>query len=90
MSDGRDYSLTRAGAIRGARASVALAMASAVLGAGFGLLRGGVLLLALSTVVALTPSEMLSARSPNHQVNLNVWLWRSRFCHDCEPRREAW
>lgn len=36
MTDTRDYSLTRQGIGRGARASVALGVASAVLGAGFG------------------------------------------------------
>lgn len=48
-----------------------LGLADRVLGAGFGLLRGGVLLLALTTVVALTPA----ARSPEWQGSRGAaWL----------------
>lgn len=48
-----------------------LGLADRVLGAGFGLLRGGVLLLALATVVALTPA----ARSPDWQGSQGAaWL----------------
>ncbi len=51
-----------------------------VLGAGFGLLRGAVLLLAVTTVVALTPA----VRSPAWQDSLGA-VWLSALLHSLKP-----
>ena len=57
-----------------------LSLADRFLGAGFGLLRGAVLLLALATVVALTPA----AQSPDWQHSHGA-LWLNTSLQDIRP-----
>ncbi|MCR5865298.1 MAG: CvpA family protein [Aquincola tertiaricarbonis] len=57
-----------------------LAFVDRVLGAGFGLMRGGVLLLALATVVALTPA----ARSPQWQESVGA-AWLGAMLQELKP-----
>jgi membrane protein required for colicin V production len=57
-----------------------LSLIDRVLGAGFGLLRGGVLLLALATVVSLTPA----ARSPAWQSSQGA-AWLQAMLQELKP-----
>lgn len=57
-----------------------LAFVDRALGAGFGLMRGGVLLLALATVVALTPA----ARSPLWQESVGA-AWLGAMLQELKP-----
>lgn len=57
-----------------------LSLVDRVLGAAFGLLRGGVLLLAVATAVALTPAVKSSAWRASHGA-----LWLNTMLHELKP-----
>lgn len=57
-----------------------LSVVDRVLGGGFGLLRGGVLLLALATVVAMTPAARSTAWRSSHGA-----AWLQGVLHELKP-----